>query len=120
MIEIEIALSGSSDMNGSEKKVARSRKGSGKRGAGDGQRLPRQADNGELHDETVEEFKHRQKKRGKKPKRDLAIPRSGTTNQDPGSTRDVFVKKEIWLGRRERDPTPPRGRIIVGGPKGKI
>lgn len=119
MIEIEIALAAVRRTRG-EKKVAKSRKGSGKRGSGDGQRLPRLADDGELHNQTREEFKHKHKKKGKKPKRDLALPRSGTTDQDPGSPRDVTVKKEIWLGRRERDPAPLRGRIIVGGPKGKL
>jgi len=102
----------------SEEEAATTPDNSGSRG--EGQRLPRQEDNGDLWDETVEEFKHRHKKKGKKPKRDLALPRSGTDAQDPGSARDVHVKREIWEGRHERDSAPPKGRTIVGGPKGKL
>lgn len=104
----------------SEEDVEQSRKGSGNRGAGDGQRMPRQENNGDLWDETVEDFLHRKKKRNKKPKRDLALPHSGTDAQDPGSARDVHVKREIWEGRHERDSAPPKERMIIGGPKGVL
>lgn len=113
MIQIEISLSSG------KKSEIDAPEFSGK--TGDGTRLPMQEYDGDLRKETVEEFKHRKKKRNKKPRRSLALPHQGTTqNQYSGSPRDVGVTKENWLGRLERDSAPPRRRITIGGPKGTL
>lgn len=89
---------------------------------GTGARLPRQEYDGDLRKETVEEFLHRQKKRNKNLKKrrgnkGLALPHTNQHDQDPGQPRDLYVKKEIWLGRRERDPKGPKPRFSREGAK---
>ena len=80
---------------------------SGKKGTG--VRIHRQETNGELTEETQEEFINKHKRKKKKPKKTIAIPRGGE-----GQTMldgPVRVSKENWLGRLERDPPPKQARV---------
>lgn len=75
----------------------------------EGARLPTQENEEDLIRYTPDDFIHDEKKSSDKPKRDLAIPHQ---DSEDGETRQVYVKKEIWLGRRERDPAPRKPRTM--------
>jgi len=74
----------------------------------EGARLPRQGGKYDLIDYDSEDYIHDEKKRNKKPKRNTAIPYK---DSEDGEGYQVHVKKEIWLGRRERDSKKPRARL---------
>lgn len=74
----------------------------------EGARLPRQEEADGLIDYDSEDYIHDQKKRNKDPKRNTAIPYE---DSEDGENYQVHVKKEIWLGRRERDPAEKRSRM---------
>lgn len=74
----------------------------------EGARLPFQEDAEDLIRYTPDDFIHDTKKSSDKPKRGQAIPHQ---DSEDGETRQVHVKKDIWLGRRERDPAPKKPRM---------
>ena len=110
MLEISLSVSGGDEATITDKTS------SGK--PHEGARLPIQNYDGDLKKETREEYKHKAKKRkGKlKSKKGMAIPYPGTLDEHSGSPRAVTVKKNIWLGRHERDGAPKRRRMIPGNP----
>lgn len=74
-----------------------------------GSRLPVHEDADRLTQLTPDEWIHKEKKKGKDPARNTAVPHQ---DSEHGETLQVHVEKEIWLGRRERDPAPKKRRLM--------
>lgn len=81
----------------------------------EGARLPKRTSDSDLLITTPEEFIHDEETDNEDIDLPLSLPRQ---DSEDGETRQVFVKKEIWLGRRERDPARKRARLTRTPEKG--